>query len=216
MLTSRPSNILLRQPKSATRRLVRNFFASSTDHTRLLEEAQIHCILQENGIKQYVLVADGVDEETVRKVPQLHLARLNLDQHKIFGAKVVNRTLGNCQDVCGRLLDVALNDTNGKAHAWSTLHDLSPWVLSSNNESIVTSLEQTQREQVLAIAKNESDSSLNKTAWEKIAMEYIAQGLSDESNLYLTKATFGHIEHNADTSDFANTCGGSMAVFHFS
>lgn len=198
---------------------VRSFFASSTDHTRLLKEAEIHCISQDNGVKQYVLVAEGMDIDTVAKVPQLHLARIYLDGSanipKIYGAKVVNRTLGDCSQVCARLLDAALTDAGPDAQAWSTLHGLSEWVLQQGNDvDAFTGLDEAKLQAVQAIAKNESDTS--NELWESVAMEFVNKGLGDEAKLYGEKGSLDRIEHKADTSEFANTCGGSMAVFRLS
>ncbi|KAG7349229.1 hypothetical protein IV203_011826 [Nitzschia inconspicua] len=101
---------------SALLRCRRTFFASSTDHTRLLQEAEVHCLVEEDdnetGInkRQYVLVDYGMDLATVKKVPQLHLGRLFLEGNTIYGAKVVNRTLGECSVVWGKLLEAALED----------------------------------------------------------------------------------------------------------
>jgi hypothetical protein len=191
-----------------------------------LKEAKLHCISQDdnnnNGIQQFVMAADGMDFDMVKKVPQLHLARIwLLDGKKIYGAKVVNRTLGDCPHVCGRLLDAALSEADTTdAEAWSTLHGLSDWVLQKDTiESVVGGLEEGQLQSVQSIAKNESspsDTTSDKEIWEKLAMQFVNKGLSDESNLYRERGTLSRIEHQADTSEFANTCGGAMAVFRFS
>ena len=84
----------------------------------------------------YVMVAEGMESEMVQKVPQLHLARLfrSKDTNKctLFGARVVNSTLGTPKDVCGRLVDAALEDINSTAgatvQAKSSLRGLSEWV----------------------------------------------------------------------------------------
>jgi hypothetical protein len=209
---------------------LRTFFASSTDHTKLLKEAKIHCISQDgntNGIQQFVMAGDGMDFDMVKKVPQLHLARIwMLDGKKIYGAKVVNRTLGDCPHVCSRLLDAALSEAGTtEAEAWATLHGLSDWVLQKDTiESVVGGkLEEGQLQSVQSIAKNESTSSdtstcriSDKEIWEELAKEFVNKGLSDESNLYRERGILSRIEHQADTSEFANTCGGAMAVFRFS
>ena len=151
------------------------FFVSSNDHTRLLKEAKIHCIARDNGVKQYVLVADGM-----AKVPQLHLARIYLDGStnipNIYGAKVVNRTLGDCSQVCARLLDAALSPCQMQV----LTHKPGPPFRSYQNGSFVN------------------------------------KGLGDEAKLYGEKGSLDRIEHKRDTSEFANTCGGSMAVCRLS
>lgn len=212
---------MLRQRNPAIVAL-RTFFASSTDHTRLVSEAQVHCISQDGNIQQFVLAADGVDLDTVKKVPQLHLARICLqDGKKIFGAKVVNRTLGDCPHVCGRLLDAALAEANSKdVEAWSTLHGLSDWVLENGTiENVVRDLKKSQIQRLQSIAKNEMPSSsdaMDKEIWERLAVEFANRGFSDESNLYRERGALERIEHQADTSEYANTCSGTMAVFRFS
>jgi hypothetical protein len=123
----------------------RPFFASSTDHTTLLQNAEVHRLVGqgvgsggtvEAAPCQYVLVAQGTEVGLVQKVPQLHLARLWWDPstNTIYGAKVVNRTLGSIPEVCPRLLDAALKDAKVAAtaklstlpiQARSTLHGLS-------------------------------------------------------------------------------------------
>jgi hypothetical protein len=108
----------------------RFFFASSTDHTRLLDEADVHRVTLVDGVTQYVMAPNGTDLEIVQKVPQLHLARLFVKDNVLYGAKVINRTLGEPKLVCGKILDAALQDVGiDKARARSTLHGLSDWVL---------------------------------------------------------------------------------------
>lgn len=189
--------------------LRRTFFASSTDHTRLLKEAKIHCLLLDGGKKQYVLAADGVDMDMVKKVPQLHLARVYLDGPKIYGAKVVNRTLGSIPEVCGRLLDAALSDGGKEAHA--ALHGLSEWV---QKEKLVGRKESETK--ILDEIANGILDNYDDILWQPLAMEYAASGMAGEANLYAEKnGILIRIAHQADTSEFANTSGGAMAIFNF-
>lgn len=201
----------------------RSFFASSTDHTRLLNEAEVHRLDDNNTIddssgtvRQYVLVDYGMDVETVRKVPQLHLGRLFLlDGKIIYGAKVVNETLGDCTNVCGRLLEAALEDARKVAsssgdgdsiQALATLHGLSDYVLQQADVSA----------SVTAIAQNKSESTNDAQAWESMCRDFVEAGQSSEAILYQAHGgTLSHVEHQRDTSDYANTCAGSMAVFRF-
>lgn len=179
----------------------RSFFASSTDHTRLLKESEIHCLPQTRGNNLYVLAAGGMDKDVVQKVPQLHLARIYLDGNKIYGAKVVNKTLGDIPHVCGRLLDAAMK--NGGTEAHSTLHGLSEWVLKRDeNPELITEI------------CNGSMANYDAAAWEPLALDFAQSGLAEEANLYLAKeaAKLIRIEHQADETEFANTSGGAMAI----
>jgi hypothetical protein len=191
----------------------RPFFASSTDHTRLLAEADVHCI-SKDGMKQYVLAANGMDLDTVQKVPQLHLARLALDGKKIHGAKVVNRTLGDPKHVCTRLLDAALKDVGLGAEAWSTLHGLSEWVAKGDADAL-QGMDKAQLDILQGIASGKG-SEYHEKGWETVAMEFVNLGLGSESNLYMKQGKLDRIEHKADGSEFANTSGGAMAIFKFS
>jgi hypothetical protein len=191
----------------------RPFFASSTDHTRLLAEADVHCI-SKDGMKQYVLAANGMDLETVQEVPQLHLARLALDGKKIHGAKVVNRTLGDPKHVCTRLLEAALKDVGLGAEAWSTLHGLSEWVAKGDADAL-QGMDKAQVDCLQGIASGKG-SEYDEKGWELVAMEFVNKGLGSESNLYMEQGKLDRIEHKADESGFADTSGGAMAVFKFS
>jgi hypothetical protein len=168
---------------------------------------------------QYVLVDRGMDLSTVRRVPQLHLARLWVeDGWKIHGAKVVNRTLGDCEKVCGRLLDAALSDVTdmAQAEAWATMHGVSDLVLRHMKTSSGEGTRTTTR-LLQAIAMNEANSMEGRDAWEEQCVNFIDNGLSGEANLYTNAGgTFSRIEHNADRTEYADTCSGSMAVFRFS
>jgi hypothetical protein len=146
----------------------RLFFASSTDHTTLLAQAEIHVLsvaaaaaaavdesttTTTTTTQQIVLAPTGMDVDTVRKVPQLHMARLlltttttNNNSNEIVmtfhSAKVVNRSLGSTRHVCRRLLEYAMamahqqqemtssSRRNVKIFAKSTLQGLSEWVLN--------------------------------------------------------------------------------------
>jgi hypothetical protein len=184
-----------------------------------LKEAEIHCLSGANNSKQYVMAASGLDLETVQKVPQLHLARLWLtDGNRIHSAKVVNRTLGDCSHVCERLLDAALSDAVAAGpvvEGWSTLHGLSEWVLKQNTNNDLFAIAIAKKNESSISSSSENDDNERDNIWETVAMDFVNQGLSDESNLYREKGLLNRIEHNADTSEFANTCAGSMAVFRF-
>ena len=199
--------------RGGTRGAVRSFFASSTDHTRLLADAQVHRLpARDNGPTQYVFVASGMDKDLVVKVPQLHLARLFVDQtvNTMFGAKVVNRTLGDPVDVCGKLVDAARQD--GALQARCTLHGLSDYVLSSSSSS------PSDAARDLAHGKNLHYDPQDEIGiqWEGLARDFVASHTCLEANLYLAKgAVLQEILHHHDESDFRDTCGGAMALFAF-
>jgi len=214
--------------------LFRTFFASSTDHTTLLQNAEIHK-LKEQQQWQYVMVAEGMDPEMVQKVPQLHLARLYRNQEDtLHGAKVVNSTLGKAKDVCGRLVDVALEDipTGTRPRAKSNLWGLSEWIqhnLEKGDDAneVWLSLAETTRN--VEIIKNDiltnNDILLNHDkshpdyptiiqAWEKLAREFLRQELGEEAALFQSKGfQLSEIIHHVDDSEYASSSGGSMALF---
>lgn len=116
----------------------RSFFASSTDHTTLLSNAKVHCLTQEdgdsNGQRQYILLPQDISLDLAKKVDKLHLARLYAKNNVIYGAKVIQRTLGTESDVCMPLLHAALDDISSKggekAIALASLDGLCRWVSS--------------------------------------------------------------------------------------
>jgi hypothetical protein len=124
----------------------RYFFASSTDHTTLLSNATAHCIHQgegENnnntyGPRQYILLPHDTSLELGKKVDKLHLARLSANRNIIYGAKVVQRSLGTEKDVCKTLLDMALTDasSNGESPvALASLSGLCKWTFNAIEEN---------------------------------------------------------------------------------
>jgi hypothetical protein len=192
-----------------------------------LEEAEVHRLRSsvDDGVYQYVLVDYGMDTATVEKVPQLHLARIFFDgtRNRIYGAKVINRTLGTCDVVCnGKLLDRVLSDatsnnnnnnnTQHQLHGWATLHGLSDYITGKDQQQTSYSSSIIQ-----SIAANRAsiETAYQEEEWANVCIDFIEQGLSKESNLYSAKGVFSHIEHHADTSDYSDTCGGSMAVYTF-
>jgi len=202
---------------------VRPFFASSTDHTRLLKEAEVHCLEQEDGVKEYILAAGGSDPEMVKKVRHLHLARLCLKDRTMYGARVLNRTLGTRDEVCGPLVDAALVDAGPGSQARSTLHGLSEWVLRGlRNEVSIEALKElsdAEVDAVSAIAEGPVTDSVYETgrdAWEELIGDFLNQNVGDEATLYQSKgAVFVQVEHHSDDTDYADTCGGATALFAF-
>jgi hypothetical protein len=209
----------------------RSFFASSTDYTRLLKEAEVFRF-QENSGWLYVMAAGGSEESTVIKVPQLHLARLHLDakENIVWGAKVVNRTLGSPQHVCGKLVDAARKDMENAlepARAKSVLHGLSEWVLTNALKAPQTinglqGISPSTVEALSAVARNQSNTNLyeqNKQFWELLARAFLKDldaSKIGEAALYQSKgATLVEIIHQSDTSEFSDTCAGAMAMLKF-
>jgi len=219
---------------------VRSFFASSTDHSKLLGTAQVHR-LDDDGkqLHQYVIAADGMDVDMVRKVPQLHLARLWRESNVLYGAKVVNSTLGSIHQVCGRLVEAALQDVKdggGKeAFARSTLHGLSEWILkglggntnnSNDDAALETILASIGDSDVLAVEELAKSGNLSKISeeiysqaqphWDKLAVEFIKQGLGEEAPLYeASGGVLKQIDHRADNTDYSSSSGGAMALYEF-
>eukprot|EP00566_Odontella_aurita_P036925 CAMPEP_0113532960 /NCGR_PEP_ID=MMETSP0015_2-20120614/4342_1 /TAXON_ID=2838 /ORGANISM="Odontella" /LENGTH=163 /DNA_ID=CAMNT_0000431965 /DNA_START=209 /DNA_END=700 /DNA_ORIENTATION=- /assembly_acc=CAM_ASM_000160 len=163
-----------------------------------------------------------MDSSLVKRVPQLHLARIFLDGNTLYGAKVVNKTLGDPADVCGRLFDAAVNDfaAGQSTRAQSTLHGLSKWV-SSGGTSIdaLSILDENQKEAVIAIANGENDQrvySNGRKGWELLATEFVSKELGLEARLYQSKGgTLSGIEHHSDM-DYYSESGGATAIFSFS
>lgn len=205
----------------------RTFFASSTDHTQLLKESQVHRLPQDDGSTLYVMAAEGMDADTVQKVPQLHLARLTMQDNVIGGAKVVNRSLGSTSIVCAKLFDAALKDGGAGTRAKSMLHGLSEWVLEGIKDEgsveAVVGLEKADLEALEAIAGGGGDLLVDeavyakgKADWERLAREYVEKGNGEEAVLYVSKGgKLVSVEHLADTSEFARESGGAMAIFSF-
>ena len=140
--------VLRRIPLSTTRR---TFFASSTDHTTLLENATIHCIPYDvhqgissdssgdeyYGLRQYVLIPNDTPLEVALKVDKLHLARLSADKNIVFSPKVVQRTLGSPRDICQPLLQKALSVVSSKGDtcfAMASLDGLCKWTSNAITE----------------------------------------------------------------------------------
>jgi hypothetical protein len=209
----------------------RNFFASSTDHTTLLTNAFVHCIANEqSGERQYVLIPNDTPLDLAMKVDKLHLARLKCNGNVIYGAKVVQRTLGTEVDVCMPLLEAALRDIkvkNDDALAMASLDGLCQWVSKAieNNESeelfddeeIQSTLTKWREDDphlygaVKAIATGEPRPGHSvvgqgtyrdgQSGWMELAHQYISQDMASEAILYEKGgATLECIDHLANTS----------------
>lgn len=211
-----------------SRIIKRSFFASSTDHTTLLQNATAHRIGDDPyGARHYILVPHGTPLDLAKKVDKLQLARIFADRNVIFGAKVVQRTLGSPTHVCGSLLDMALTDASSRGErpqALSALDGLCEWVVKGveGREKIETlvKLQESDKESyeslkaMLATGCPRLDSRLG---WEDLAKEFIRLGLGDEAALYESKgAELVAIEILADESeDYLRRAGGAKARFSF-
>lgn len=211
----------------------RTFFASSTDHTTLLKNATVHRIQEDNnpyGKRQYILIPDGTDLNLALKVDKLHLARISADRNFIYGAKVVQRTLGTTRTVCNRLLDAAMEDAASKGDtpiALASLEGLSRWVIKGieGKETIpaLTSMDERTFLAVQAIATQiprEGHSVVGQgtyrdgeLGWSALAKEYLTLGFSEEATLYLNHGFhLSGIDTLADTSrEGILDAGGAMA-----
>mmetsp|Transcript_21590 Transcript_21590/g.32139 ORF Transcript_21590/g.32139 Transcript_21590/m.32139 type:complete len:252 (-) Transcript_21590:2250-3005(-) len=210
------------RPRVRTALARRSFFASSTDHSELLRSAEIHKFDDERDTLQYVLAAQGMDRATVKSVKQLHLARIFVDTASstsddamMMGAKVVNKTLGTHAEVCGRLVEAILEEgTASKAR--STLHGLADWIETNDRLSGLSDDEKALIEPVLS-SSSIGESEEVKAIWKQLAMDYVATGLGEEVALYQAKgATLLSIDCDSpDSSEYASTCGGAMAILDF-
>jgi hypothetical protein len=215
----------------------RSFFASSTDHTSLLKNATIHRINSTNdpngdpyGKRQYILIPNGTDLNLALKVDKLHLARISADRNFIYGAKVVQRTLGPTSIVCNRLVEAALEDIKSEGNdpiALASLGGLSRWVVKGieGKETIqaFTSMDERTFLAVKAIATQiprEGHSVVGQgtyrdgeVGWSALAQEYINLGLSDEAKLYLNQGFhLSGIDTMVDTSrEGILDAGGALA-----
>mmetsp|Transcript_33161 Transcript_33161/g.71771 ORF Transcript_33161/g.71771 Transcript_33161/m.71771 type:complete len:258 (+) Transcript_33161:277-1050(+) len=217
----------------------RPFFASSTDHTTLLSSADAYCVGTSN--RTYFLVPADTPQDLAERVDKLHLARLYVaeDGKTIFGAKVVQRTLGDVTEVCGRLLDMAIKDvksTGTQPVAVTTLHGLCQWVedgLCSSNSNGVDSIDALNMldadtvEAVKAVATGVPRPGHSvvgvgtyrdgEKGWKTLANAFIDIGMSSESELY--KSRGGELEEiihlGDDTKEGLTSAGGAVAKFKF-
>mmetsp|Transcript_3532 Transcript_3532/g.5427 ORF Transcript_3532/g.5427 Transcript_3532/m.5427 type:complete len:269 (+) Transcript_3532:103-909(+) len=213
----------------------RTFFASSTDHTSLVANATVHRVDNANDAeggtrRDYILVPDGTPLEVVLKVDKLQLARLSSAGNLLFGAKVVQKSLGSPSVVCGSLLDAALDDLSSSSEpvqALASLEGLCEWVAS-----ISTPNEKEEHDQVWTNVQNQlgdSDASVTLEAcqaiatgipreghsvvgmgtfrdaqpgWELLAKEFVNLRLAEEAELYVSKGAgqLDSIEYLANQS----------------
>ena len=220
----------------------RSFFASSTDHTTLLSNATAHRVGDDDdkngyGQRKYILVPHDTPLDLAIKVDKIQLARLSANKNIIYGAKVVQRSLGTPSHVCGRLVDMALKDAASRGEvpmAVASLEGLSKWVVMGlDGKDVIQSLDNVRQtdegafEAVKAIATGiprpghsvvgRGTYRDGKDAWAEIAEEYVKLGKSEEAELYNSKGgSLVGIDHLADTSrEGLIDAGGAMARFQF-
>lgn len=217
----------------------RSFFASSTDHTSLVDNAVIHRIGDDGayGTREYALIPQDIPLELAKKDSKLKLASLYGNKNVIFGAKVITKSIGSMEEVCGGLVDAALEDASSQGEqpqGIATLHGLCDWVVRGiNDQEEIAALETLQAndpqtyEAVVAIATGvprESHTVVGmgtfrdgQYGWGELAKEFVNRKLGDEVRLYESKGgEFVAIEHLADHSeDYIKSAGGAMARFFF-
>lgn len=216
----------------------RLFFASSTDHTSLVENAVIHRIGDDAyGTREYALIPADIPLELAKKDSKLKLASIHANKNILFGAKVIAKSIGSMEEVCGGLVDAALEDAGSQGEqpqGIAALHGLSDWVVRGiNGEVDIQVLETLQAkdpqtfEAVVAIATGvprESHTVVGmgtfrdgQYGWGELAKEFVALKLGDEVRLYESKGgELVNIEHLADHSkDYIQSAGGAMARFFF-
>lgn len=217
---------------------IRSFFASSTDHTTLVENAVIHRIGDDSyGTREYALVPQDIPLELAKKDYKLKLACIYANRNVLFGTKVIAKSVGTMEEVCSGLVDAALEDASSQGEqpqGLATLHGLSDWVVRGIEEKeeieVLTRLQERDPqtyEAVVAIATGvprESHTVVGmgtfrdgQYGWGELAKEYCRRKLGDEVRLFESKGgELVAIEHLADHSeDYIKSAGGAMARFFF-
>ena len=215
----------------------RTFFASSTDHTTLVENAVIHRIGDAYGTREYVLVPADIPLELVKKEGKLKLASVYANKNTIFGTKLVTRTLGSMEEVCGSLVDAALEDASSQGQqpqGLAALNGLCDWVMKGiEGKEDIEVLDTLQAkdpvtyEAVVAIATGvprESHTVVGmgtfrdgQFGWGELAKEFVHRKLGEEAALFESRGgELITIEHLADHSEiYMKSAGGAMAQFFF-
>mmetsp|Transcript_15663 Transcript_15663/g.23731 ORF Transcript_15663/g.23731 Transcript_15663/m.23731 type:complete len:246 (+) Transcript_15663:61-798(+) len=229
-------NILFGSTKLSSTFVKRNFFASSTDHTNLLANAKTHRVGRDDERRTYMLVPEDLDLKLALKVDKLQLARLFAEGNHIYGAKVVQRSLGSYAQVCKPLLQMALKDAaNGEpVVALASLDGLTKWVVGGiegkHDIETLQRLEDDNKkiyEACVAIATGiprpghsvvgQGTYRDGEIGWTQLAAEYVNRKDDGESLLYEESGgKLIGIDHLADTSrEGLMEAGGSMARYKF-
>ena len=196
----------------------RPFFASSTDHSDLLGTAEAHVATpdpaSDPGARKYFLVPHGTDLDLALRVDKLQLAWVHSSGGVVHSVRVLQRTLGDPADVCGRLVDMALADIRAEGTgdgrpptAVATLHGLCSYVedgLSGTDrvQSLVDAEEEGGEEaeralgavRAMATGVPRPGHSVvgmgtyrdGEELWRRVAEEFVlSSGRSPEGKLYL-------------------------------
>jgi hypothetical protein len=199
----------------------------------LLKQAVIHRIGDDPyAAREYVLAPADIPLELVRRDPKLKLASLCADKNVIFGAQVKTVNIGGMVDVCGGLVDAALEDASlqgEQPQGLATLRGLREWVVKGINVendipllNTLRAVDPTMYEAVVAVATGVSKKThgldtfrYEPHGWEILAKEFVNRGLGEEATLYLSKGgELAMIEHLAQTSESClRNAGGATAKF---
>ncbi len=237
-VADRLSKIALESNALRFRSINRSFFASSTDHTNLLANANVHRVGEKHGERSYILIPDGTDLELALKVDKLQLARIFADGKHIYGAKVVQRTLGTYAEVCKPLVKMALDDAMSQGEepiALASINGLSKWVVGGidgdhdiKSLGILESDDASIYEACVAIATGvprpghsvvgQGTYRDGEIGWTRLASEFVSLKNHDGESL-LYEQSGGQligIDYLADTSrEGLMEAGGAMARFRF-
>jgi hypothetical protein len=184
--------------------------------------------------REYVLAPADIPLEFVMRDPKLKLASLCANKNVIFGAQVKTVNIGGMVDVCGRLVDAALEDASlqgQRPQGLATLCGLCEWVVKGINGehdipllSTLRNVDPTMYEAVVTVATGVEEEShvmdpfrYGQHGWEELAKEFVDRGLEEEATLYLSKGgELTTIEPWARTSESGlRHAGGAMAKFLF-
>jgi hypothetical protein len=183
----------------------------------LLKQAVIHRIGDDPyASREYVLVPADIPLEFVMRDPKLKLASLCADKNVIFGAQVKTVNIGGMVDVCGGLVDAALEDASlqgEQPQGMATLHGLYDWVVKgTSGEHDILLLNTLQKKDIAVVGIATAGVSreshpmdtfrYSQHGWEELAKEFANRGLGEEATLYMSKGgELAKIEHLADTSE---------------
>lgn len=175
--------------------------------------------------REYVLAPADIPLEFVMRDPKLKLASLFANKNVIFGGQVKTVNIGGMVDVCGRLVDAALEDASlqgQRPQGLATLRGLCEWVVKGINGehdipllNTLRNVDPTMYEAVVTVATGLEEESHGmdpfrhgQHGWEE---------LEEEATLYLSKGgELTTIEPWARTSESGlRHAGGAMAKFLF-
>ena len=99
------------------------------------------------------------------------------------------------------------------------MHGLSDWVLDRLAQEDNAEVDASTLKALSMVAQNQADTKAYESCqekWELLAQEFLQSNQDGEPSLYQSKgAELTEIQHKADTSEFANTCAGTMCLFQF-